>query len=714
MAPKGNKMDILFHPKKKPATTVVKKDGTGSGSQSPSGSQGSPAPNKPRPVARPPRPKAQAKDDGRPPPPEGPYAEFRLMSSALNGWKYDVMKFDSRKPVDIMEWQKPVKLNRKEPRREEPDGAVAVAPQAVGPMLGPDGKPVIGMDGRIVMVDAEGRPIRPGETHANGIVDAKGKEKDKGGAAKKRFQKKTKQVFLVPEATRQLRREERFPWVMEDAAGKEVWVGKMEEVAKSETHAMFMPAANDVFKFVPAHRWYKFQKKPNYHIPTLEEAESLMSKIQKNKDPERWLLRRRNGQGPSEATLATIKAERSGSLGPSTGSQSLGPGGRRLKTVDSGMSGLFGDDDDEEGIDHKRRTKRELGAEGDLDELDFEEDFADDEEKMEPDEQDDEEAKELEERLKREYRNANKLRDAGVDESEDEDDENRLTGAGKNLQKTLRKLEKDGAYDDSDDEKNPYASSEEEEEEEEPPVVQTGPAIIPPEPRPSRSASQTPATSNGIKTPTIGQPPVNIKTEPQIPSSLSRPGSPIPTSPTGGHGGHSLVAKRATSPKVPKPGSPRPGSPLVGSTSPPMSRATSPVAASANGSRPGSPMQSPIIPASISKATNKRKAEEVGGAGAAAGTAPKPKKRKAQGPPGGVELEDRMVIEWLRNTPNATTRDCIHHFTPYLTDEGKKARFTALVKEVAQLAKGVLVLRPAYRDGMPSPAATPSATTAAA
>ena len=40
--------------------------------------------------------------------------------------------------------------------------------------------------------------------------------------------------------------------------------------------------------------------------------------------------------------------------------------------------------------------KRELGAEGDFDEIDFEEAFADDEEKMEPDDHDDEEAKELE------------------------------------------------------------------------------------------------------------------------------------------------------------------------------------------------------------------------------------------------------------------------------------------------------------------------------
>lgn len=258
---------LLFHPKKKP---VVKKDTSDQKEKTES-----PSPQKPRPAApRPSRPKQDSDDELKPPPPEGPCSEYRLMSSALNGWKYDVMKFESRKPVDIMTWAMPVKLNRKEPRREESAPSVVV-PQAVGPMLGPDGKPVVGMDGKIVMVDAEGKPIRHIPTYTpvgeDGTKEGKGKER-----GKKRFQKKTKQVFLVPEATRQLRREERFPWVIEDAQAQEIWVGKMEEAAKSETLGMFMPAANDVFKFVPAHRWYKFQKKPHYHVPSLEEAESLV------------------------------------------------------------------------------------------------------------------------------------------------------------------------------------------------------------------------------------------------------------------------------------------------------------------------------------------------------------------------------------------------------------------------------------------------------
>jgi transcription initiation factor TFIIF subunit alpha len=216
------------------------------------------------------------------------------MSSALNGWKYDVMKFESRRPVDISAWVPPIKLNRKELRRDERGlgpggGGGGVGGVAVAPMLGPDGKPVVGPDGALVMVDADGRPVQSlfasasTSTSAGAAVAAAtaagGKDKGKQpfGNGKKKFQKKTRQAFLVPEATRQLRKEERHPWVMEDASGKEVWVGKVEDLAKSDTHAFFMPAANDVFKFVPAHRWYKFQKKPSYHIPNLEEAESIVS-----------------------------------------------------------------------------------------------------------------------------------------------------------------------------------------------------------------------------------------------------------------------------------------------------------------------------------------------------------------------------------------------------------------------------------------------------
>ena len=154
--------------------------------------------------------------------------------------------------------------------------------------------------------------------------------------------------------------------------------------------------------------------------------------------------------------------------------QSLGPGGRKLKTVDSGMDHLFEDDEDG-GEGARRRRNRELGEEGDLDEQVYENDFADDEEHMEVDDND-EEAKELEvrlffffitfssplmifqERLKKEYKTANKQRDTGVDESDEETEEPKTTKQAKAMQKLIRNREDNEAYE-SDDEKNPYATS---------------------------------------------------------------------------------------------------------------------------------------------------------------------------------------------------------------------------------------------------------------
>lgn len=678
MAPKAS-MALLFHPKKnnKPDTQTPTprldppKPGAGS-------------PNPRRKTL--PSPKREEEEEDLKLP-DGPYQEFRLLSSVLNGWKYDVMKFDSRRPVDIFRWTQPIKLNRKDMRRDE--GPSNVLPEAVGPMLGTDGKPVMGSDGKIVMVDAEGRPIQAN----GGAGPSKEKEKGKAGAAKKRFQRKTRQVFFVPEEVRQLRREERYPWVMEDSstAQNEVWVGQMEDASKSDTHAFFMPAANDVFKFVPAHRWYKFQKRLKHDLPTdTANVESLYNLNQK-RDPQAWLASRK-GKGPSSATVAMFKAEAEGrplaggsSLVHSSG-QSLGPGGRKLKTVDSGMDHLFEDDEDG-GDGARRRRNRELGEEGDLDEQVYENDFADDEEHMEVDEND-EEAKELEERLKKEYKSANKQRDTGVDESDEETEEPKTSKQAKAMQKLIRNREDNEAYA-SDDEKNPYATSEEEEEEE-PPIVETAGSAIQQQQRQVESRAQTP------------------KPVPARPTGVTSPNSRA-TSPTlsPGHGGHSVVAKRATSPKIPKPkttNTSRGNSPLGGQSTLTGSRGTSPVAEARNG------VASP-------KTGTKRKADDTPTTSSTqpattvnGNPIPKAKKRKA--PPTGAapvtissaDLE-AALLNWLKNTTNATTRDCIHHFTPYLTDQEKKAEFSNMVRKHAQLRNSILVLRTRGGSSAPSPPA---------
>lgn len=223
---------------------------------------------------------------------------------------------------------------------------------------------------------------------------------------------------------------------------------------------------------------------------------------------------------------------------------------------------------------------------------------------------------------------------------------------------------------------------EEEEEEEDatnPPTSQP-PVTQPPSEPDSRAGSQTPKPSPTAR-----------------PPGESRATSPIP-SPT--LGGHSLVAKRAAGDKVPKPNISRGNSPTG-------SRATSPV----------SQTSSPTASGQTNGQKLKRKAEELpngspspGASGAAA--APKPKKRKAQPAVPSImstaELKN-LLVEWLKNTPEATTRECIHHFSPYLTDQERKAELIGLVKEVAQLKNGMLILRQ-KSSATPIPTSPPATT----
>ena len=65
------------------------------------------------------------------------------------------------------------------------------------------------------------------------------------------------------------------------------------------------------------------------------------------------------------------------------------------------------------------------------------------------------------------------------------------------------------------------------------------------------------------------------------------------------------------------------------------------------------------------------------------------------------ELE-RLLVEWLKNTTGATTKDCIKHFGPYIAE--KRPEFASMVRKVAQLKNGVLICKPRGTSA-PSPVA---------
>ena len=194
------------------------------------------------------------------------------------------------------------------------------------------------------------------------------------------------------------------------------------------------------------------------------------------------------------------------------------------------------------------------------------------------------------------------------------------------------------------------------------------------------------------------------KTVPPHPAVSSTTGSRA-ASPTlsPGHGGHSVVAKRATSPKMPKPktaNASRAASPLGNQTSPlGGSRATSP---------PGSNMLNGT--GANQKPALKRKADDAGGnAVHTVNDQHKSKKRKAPATEvtsievSSEELE-RLLVEWLKNTSGATTKDCIKHFGPYIAE--KRPEFASMVRKVAQLKNGVLICKPrGTPSSVPSPVA---------
>ncbi|KAJ3728338.1 hypothetical protein C8R42DRAFT_693676 [Lentinula raphanica] len=371
-------------------------------------------------------------------PPDGPYLEFRIMSSALNGWKYDAMKFESRKSVDIMGWQMPIKLNRKK-RMRELNSSMSGTREAMRPMPSIDGQPVIGSDGKVVMVGSE---VQPGGSSAEPNF------RDGDTVGKKR----ARQVFSIPDEVKRLRNEEKDPWVIEDASGQQIWTAQFDDAGKAETHAFLIPY-NDVFKFVPSHRHYKFQKKLTPGIPT---AVSVYRKSLEQ-DPAHG-LHRRNGRGPSAATATTLKDEAEGQPFVSGGSlvhqsqQSLGPRGRRLKAVDNGIDDTLEEDEEDSGVTAKRRAKESSG-EGDVDEMVYDEYFTDDEEDMDVEKVQDQEAKDLELRLKREYRIANKTFRGHVDTSDGEEENPRISREVKKMQQLLRNREGNEAYE-SEEEDN--------------------------------------------------------------------------------------------------------------------------------------------------------------------------------------------------------------------------------------------------------------------
>ncbi|GAV52460.1 hypothetical protein ZYGR_0AG04510 [Zygosaccharomyces rouxii] len=246
---------------------------------------------------------------------------------------------------------------------------------------------------------------------------------DGGGRAKRgNTRRKTRQLKVLDENAKKLRFEEFYPWVMEDFDGYNTWVGSY-EAGNSDSYVLLSVEDDGSFTMIPADKVYKFTARNKYATLTIEEAEKRMDK--KSGEVPRWLMKHLDNIGTTTTRYDRTK--------------------RRLKAVNDQR----GNDDGE----HSDNSEVEL---------DYDEEFADDEEAPIID-GDEKENKESEQRIKKEMLQANAmgLRDEDAPNEDEEDDlfnEKKIDEEGERIKRALQKTELAALYSSDDEEINPYLS----------------------------------------------------------------------------------------------------------------------------------------------------------------------------------------------------------------------------------------------------------------
>ena len=237
---------------------------------------------------------------------------------------------------------------------------------------------------------------------------------------RKPFSKKTYDSVPQDDAARVLRQEERHPWILEDFDGKNVYQGTLEG-GQANTY-VFLKLSADGFDVIPVSKFYRFASRARYTTLSLDEAEEKMSK---RKTLPRWFMK---------SSIAASEPV-SGTQPPSDAQRQY-----RMKTTSA-------------------QSRGQVKAEEQEEELDYNEDFADDEEQhaLVDNEEDN---KELEERIKKEMLSANAIGDADpeLENAADQTEKARLDKEGRRLQRFLGRLEKNNMYE-SDSDSNPYGDS---------------------------------------------------------------------------------------------------------------------------------------------------------------------------------------------------------------------------------------------------------------
>lgn len=316
----------------------------------------------------------------------------------------------STSPPSMVDQVASVKTESDNPNQEAK--SVITKLEDAGPAADPTKVGMVKYDGEEVADDLE-------QGTADPLADV---APDGGGRAKRgNMRRKTRQLRVLDENAKKLRFEEFYPWVMEDFDGYNTWVGSY-EAGNSDSYVLLSVEDDGSFTMIPADKVYKFTARNKYATLTIDEAEKRMDK--KSGEVPRWLMKHLDNIGTT-----TTRYDRTR---------------RRLKAVSDRRAA----EDDE----HQDNSEVEL---------DYDEEFADDEEApiIDGNEQ---ENKESEQRIKKEMLQANAmgLRD-NAEHSEEEDDlfnEKKIDEEGERIKKALQKTELAALYSSDDEEINPYLS----------------------------------------------------------------------------------------------------------------------------------------------------------------------------------------------------------------------------------------------------------------
>ncbi len=350
-----------------------------------------------------------------------PHRDYRLVTTKkdlLDGLRYHILHLASDKPVDIrseLEFAKPVRLHRRDPhapsgheKREEDeledkDGLNAAEREELGVR----------------------REARQKEREANLAQIAPSQNASK----KLNFKKKTLQVYKNNQSEERRRQtqtnyEEKLPWHLEDFDNKHCLIGQHQQGSRDSNAAFVyeppVDASTGRFRLITIEKAYQFkQKREDLQKMTIDEAEAAMKKG--GTDPE-WLVRSREARVQEQLRERTAKESKGLFSGASMSTAFAGRTGEEADLdfdedfADDEEGDLFIDKDEDQKISEARIKEDQLQANF-LDFKDLKEyDEADEREKRE-DEARKKNFKGLRKALERRERNYNHGSDSDYDSS---------------------------------------------------------------------------------------------------------------------------------------------------------------------------------------------------------------------------------------------------------------------------------------------------------